>query len=92
MANKRKSMGGARVADTLRRPLKPVTAPRQTQTAPKTQPVPNTSATTRIRRDPTPTWGAGNAQRAAGRDYVRLLVCLALAVSMVEWWVSRRGY
>ena len=36
--------------------------------------------------------GAGNAQRAAGRDYVRLLVCLALAVSMVEWWVSRRGY
>lgn len=36
--------------------------------------------------------GVGNAQRAAGRDYVRLLVCLALAVSMVEWWVSRRGY
>ena len=36
--------------------------------------------------------GAGNAQHAAGRDYVRLLVCLALAVSMVEWWVSRRGY
>ncbi len=36
--------------------------------------------------------GAGNAQRAAGRDYMRLLVCLALAVSMVEWWVSRRGY
>lgn len=36
--------------------------------------------------------GAGNARRAAGRDYVRLLVCLALAVSMVEWWVSRRGY
>lgn len=56
MANKRNSMGGARVADTLRRPLKPVTAP-------KTQTVPDTSATTRIRRDPTPTWGAGNAQR-----------------------------
>ena len=60
MANKRKSMGGARVADTLRRPLKPVTAPRQTQ------PVPDASRTTRIRHDPTPTWGAGNAQRALG--------------------------
>ena len=35
---------------------------------------------------------AGSTQRAAGHDYVRLLVCLALAVSLLEWWVSRRGY
>lgn len=34
----------------------------------------------------------GNARRVAERDYLRLLACVALAVSMVEWWVSRRGY
>lgn len=35
---------------------------------------------------------AGKGQHAASRDYVRLLACLALVVSMAEWWVSRRGY
>ena len=33
-----------------------------------------------------------NATRMAGRDWALLLAGLALLISILEWWVSRRGH